>query len=88
MVTKVSYSEDPAWVLAEAKPFLASDPIRHNLILSLLHARVANPEPGRYWVAKEGDKAVGVIFQSPLNYPAVITPMDTGIILPVVCPPK
>jgi GNAT superfamily N-acetyltransferase len=84
MVIKVSFSEDPAWVLGEAKPFLASDPIRHNLILSLLHARVVHPEPGRYWVAKEGDKVVGVIFQSPLNYPAVITPMGTGIILAMV----
>ena len=100
MVTKVSFSEDPAWVMAEAKAFLASEPVRHNLILTLLHARVAHPEPGRYWVAKEGDDVVGVIFQSPLNRSAILTPMgseivsvmvdaitDTAVVLPGVLGP-
>jgi ribosomal protein S18 acetylase RimI-like enzyme len=84
MVIKISFSEDPAWVLSEAKAFLSSEPVLHNLILTLLHARVAHPEPGRYWVAKDGDKVVGVVFQSPLNYPAILTPMGSEIVSSMV----
>jgi hypothetical protein len=46
--------DDPAWVLAEAKVFLSSDPVLHNLILTLLHSSVAHREPGRYWLADRG----------------------------------
>ena len=59
MVTSVSFSEDPAWVLAEATAFLATEPAVHNLILTLLHARAAHAEPGRYWVAREDDAFSG-----------------------------
>jgi uncharacterized protein len=68
MAIEVVFGEDPGWVLRKAGAFLASDPVRHNLILTLLHARVAYPEPGRYWVARDGDTVVGVVFQSPLHF--------------------
>lgn len=74
MTVEVVFSEDPERVLSEAGAFLASDPVGHNLILTLLHARVAYPEPGRYWVARDGDAVVGVVFQSPLDFFASITP--------------
>jgi predicted GNAT family acetyltransferase len=75
MAIEVAFGEDPGWVLSEAGAFLASDPVRHNLILTLLHARVAYPEPGRYWVARDGGAVVGVAFQSPLDFFASLTPM-------------
>lgn len=97
MVVEVAYSEDPGRVLAEAKEFLAWDPVLHNLVLTLLHARVAYPEPGRYWLAKDGDRVVGVLFQSPLDFFASLTPtspeavaamvdavMEAGVALPGV----
>jgi len=97
MAVEVVFGEDPGRVLSEAGPFLASDPVRHNLILTLLHARVAYPEPGRYWMARDGGAAVGVAFQSPLDFFASVTPMradavaglveaivDAGVILPGV----
>ena len=80
MVIEVIYSEDPGWMLSEANTFLSSEPVLHNLILSLLHQRVEKPEPGRYWMAKEGDDVVGVVFQSPLDFFATITPMDFGAV--------
>jgi len=83
--------------LTEAQTALAGEPVRHNLILSLLHDRVARPEPGRYWIAAAGGRIAGVIFQSPLTYPAVLGPMgprvielmvdsiaDAGVVLPGV----
>ena len=72
----VRFLEDPADVLALAEGFLASDPVRHNIVLSLLRARVGAPEPGRYWVLLDGREACGVVFQSPLDFVATITPMD------------
>lgn len=76
MAITVAFSEDPAWVLSEAGSFLASEPVLHNVILTLLHERVAHHDPGRYWLAKDGGTVVGVVFQSPLNFAATLTPME------------
>jgi predicted GNAT family acetyltransferase len=84
MAVEVDFSEDPEWVLTEAAVFLASDPVLHNLILTLLHERLAYPEPGRYWLAKDGDTVVGVAFQSPLEFAATLTPMRPGAVSAVV----
>src|SRR5438105_2618077 len=48
MATEVLATGDPGLVLREAGAFLESDPVRHNVILWLLHGRVAVPAPGRY----------------------------------------
>jgi uncharacterized protein len=79
MDIKIEFEEDPGSILNKAGEFLASQPALHNLILTLLHARVAQPEPGRYWVAMEGDRAVGVVIQSPLTFAATLTPMDQRV---------
>src|SRR5215475_9346070 len=77
MELKVSFSEDPAFVLNGAGAFLASQPVLHNLILSILHARVAEKTPsGRYWMAIQRDDVVGVVIQSPLTFAATLTPME------------
>ena len=75
MPVLVERSDDPREVLDRAGRFLGSEPVLHNVILTLLHARVAHPEPGRYWIAADGDDVVGVVFQSPLDFPATLTPM-------------
>ena len=84
MPITVTVTDDPARVLAEAGAFLASEPVLHNVVLTLLHARVAHPEPGRSWVARDGGSAVGVVFQSPLTFPAVMTPMAGDVVAAVV----
>jgi GNAT superfamily N-acetyltransferase len=84
MAVEVVFVEDPGWVLSEAGTFLASNPVGHNLILTLLRTRVAYPEPGRYWVAKEEGVVVGVVFQSPLDFFASLTPMRAGAITALV----
>ena len=80
----IFFSEDPAWVLREAAQFLAARPVLHNMILSLLAARVAHPEPGRYWVATERDQTAGIVFQSPLTFPATLTPMEPSVVAALV----
>ena len=75
MATAVDATDDAARVLGQAGAFLTSDPIAHNLILTLLHDRVEHEEPGRYWVIAVDDVVAGVVFQSPLSFTATITPM-------------
>lgn len=84
MAIEVAFSKDPARVLTEARAFLASEPVHHNVILTLLRERVAHYEPGRYWVATDGDAVVGVVFQSPLNFAANLTPMDPEVVAVMV----
>jgi uncharacterized protein len=84
MAVEVVLSEDPGRALTEAGVFLSSDPVLHNLILTLLHERLAYPEPGKYWLAKDGDTVVGVAFQSPLDFAATLTPMRPEVVAAVV----
>jgi predicted GNAT family acetyltransferase len=84
MAVEVVSGEDPGWVLHEAGAFLASDPVQHNLILTLLHERVAYPEAGRYWVATDGGAVVGVAFQSPLDFLASLTPTSPEAVAALV----
>lgn len=80
MEIEVSFSDDASWVLNEANVFLSSEPVHHNLILSLLHTRIVDCGPGRYWVAKDNKEVVGVVVQSPLNSRAIVTPMESEIV--------
>jgi uncharacterized protein len=75
MAMDVEQTDDPASVLERAHDHLVGRPVHHNLILTLLHGRVARPEPGRYWLVCDGD-VVGVGFQSPVDYVATVTPMS------------
>jgi uncharacterized protein len=84
MELKVLFSEDPAFVLRRADKFLSSEPVLHNLILSILHSRIAQGDAGRYWIALHGEEAVGVVVQSPLEYPATLTPMEPRAVLAIV----
>jgi GNAT superfamily N-acetyltransferase len=84
MEPKVLLSEDPAFVLRSADEFLSAEPVLHNLILSILLSRVAQGDPGRYWIAFHGEKTVGVVVQSPLEYPATLTPMEPRAVAAMV----
>jgi uncharacterized protein len=72
MGINVLFSEDPAFVLNR-------QPVLHNLILTILHARVAQGDPGRYWMAVQREDTVGVVVQSPLTFPATLTPMEPPV---------
>jgi predicted GNAT family acetyltransferase len=84
MELRVLFSEDPALVISRADKFLASEPVLHNLVLSILHSRVAEGDPGRYWIVLHGEEAVGVALQSPLEYPATLTPMTSPAVRAMV----
>jgi uncharacterized protein len=70
----VELVDDPSVFLAATRPHLAASPARHNLILSLAHARIVHPVPGRYAWAHDRGGVVAVAFQSPLTFPLVLGP--------------
>lgn len=84
MSIAVHTSDDPTEVLDVGGTFLASDPVHHNLILTLLQTRVEHPEAGRYWMAVEDQGVIGVVFQSPLDHAATLTPMSRDAVRSVV----
>lgn len=63
---------------------MLSRPVLHNLILTLVDGRLTRHEPARYWVAFRGHQVVGVVFQSPLTYPATVVPMEPDVIAALV----
>ncbi|MBI2704699.1 MAG: GNAT family N-acetyltransferase [Actinobacteria bacterium] len=80
MVVTTSCTDDPAALLATAGDFLVADPVRHNLILTLLEQRMRHPEPGRYWLASSDGEVCGLAMQSPLDHAATMPPMPTDVV--------
>ena len=80
MGVQITSSDDPVWLRNKAYEFLVSQPVLHNMILTLLEARIACREDGRYWVATDGGTVAGVVLQSPLNYDANLTPMPREVV--------
>lgn len=69
----VAMGDDASAVLDEVGAFLRSDPVQHNFVLTLLEARAAHPEAGRYAWVLDGGEVVGVCLQSPPEFQAVVT---------------
>lgn len=84
MAIKTIFRDSASDFLAITEDFLLSQPILHNLILTILHARIDYPEPGRYWAAFEHDRVVGVVIQSPVTFPATLSPMSPAAAVALV----
>ena len=76
MSIEVSFTKDASLVLSEAGDFLTDDHARNNVMIVLLNERSRTGDAGRYWIAKKGDSVCGVVFQSPLNFSALVSPME------------
>lgn len=84
MAAAVRFSEHPRRVLDEAGPFLASDPVQHNLVLTLLTRCDATGGRGRFWIVDEDDRPCGIVFQWPTSFFATTTPMSRDATITVV----
>jgi len=80
MAVRVRFYEDVREFAAVAMEFLRSRAVLHNLILTLLDARLMRAEPGRYWLAWSGETVAGAVFQSPLLNAALVVPMEAEVI--------
>ena len=75
---RVDLHHDPTRVLALAAEFLGAEPVRHNLIATLLERCVRTGSEGRFWTAHDDERVVGITFQSPLHFFATMTPMPVA----------
>ncbi len=76
MSPSIEFTEDPSTVLEVAGAFLASEPVHHNLILSLLRQCEALGDRGQFWMVCDQSGVVGVVFRWPEHFFASITPMS------------
>jgi hypothetical protein len=79
---QVSHSTDARVALAARGPYLESEPVERNVMLTLLHDRVATGTEGRYWwvVDSESDAhggLAGFAIQTPLDMLAGISRMSS-----------
>jgi hypothetical protein len=81
---EVEAYDDATTFLGVATGFLESRPVEHNLILSLLHFGAGTGAPARYWLARDDGGPLGVAMQSPLDEPALVTPMPVPAVRAIV----
>lgn len=84
MNISVSFFGDAASFSAAAGEFLRSQPVTHNLILTLLHGQLKRSESGRYWLATRDGESVGVVVQSSPERSALLVPIDPDAIAALV----
>jgi predicted GNAT family acetyltransferase len=84
MRVEVTMTDSPDRLLEVGGTFLREDPVRHNVILTILGLRAARPEPGRYWTAHADGLVRGVALQSPTHFFATVTPMAPEIVTAMV----
>jgi predicted GNAT family acetyltransferase len=66
---------DAAAARERASAFLTADPIRHNLLLTILEQSIEHALGGTFWVVVEGPDVVGFALESPPGFGAVLAPM-------------
>jgi uncharacterized protein len=75
-----THRTDDAHAAWEAtRPFLERRPVDHTVPLSLLHDRMANARPGRYWWAERDGEVVGFALRTPHGYHASLVPMTNDV---------
>lgn len=83
MPVSTSFTDDPNEAFDVAAAFLRADPVRHNVICTLLDAAVAENTPVRFWWASIDDDVRGAVFQSPGPFPAVASTMEDAVVAPL-----
>jgi uncharacterized protein len=76
----VRCTDDPAAARRAGEAFLVSRPIEHNVILTILRRRIADPMPGRYCWVEDQNAVVGLALWSPLSFHSAITPMAALVV--------
>jgi hypothetical protein len=74
-MTSVAFTTDAAEAWERNRAFLEADPVRNNVVCTLLAQRSSASIPIRCWSVDHG----GVVFQSPDTFPAVLSTMSTEV---------
>ncbi len=83
MAVDVRFTTDPAEALARAGDRVQADPVRHNVMLTLLAARMAAGERIRFWWAEQDGAVLGVAFQSPESAPVLVGTLADAAVEPL-----
>jgi GNAT superfamily N-acetyltransferase len=65
--------------LERARSYLLADPVRHNLLLTILQHSIDLSLDGTYWVVVDGSEVVGFALESPPRMGAVLAPMPAAM---------
>jgi ribosomal protein S18 acetylase RimI-like enzyme len=79
MPISVEPTDDAAVVLAATGPYLRAEPVRHNLVATLLERWATEPGAGRCWIARDTGAVAGLAFRWPVHRPVVLTPMTVAV---------
>ena len=82
---RVHLATDAVAALAAAHAFLLAEPVRHNVLLSILEQRARRPEAARYWWVTDATGAtVGFALYSPLTFNVVVGSMAPEVVRALV----
>ncbi|MDH3707478.1 MAG: GNAT family N-acetyltransferase [Acidimicrobiia bacterium] len=81
---QVHHTDDAHRAARESAPFLHTDPVAHNVLLTVLAERQAAPAPGHYWWVRDADEVIGFAMQSPRTYAVGLAPADDEVIAALV----
>ncbi|MCG9127124.1 hypothetical protein JT359_05925 [Candidatus Poribacteria bacterium] len=73
----IKYTDDPEVLLNETKEYLNSDPLRNNLILTILDSTLKIQNNARYWYVKNNTNVVGVFVQPSIDSRGIISTIPT-----------
>jgi len=74
----VEATPDAAAAIARAGEYLASDPVRLNVIWSVMKQGADGGFPGRFWLLETDRDVAGIVMETPPGYLAGVAPMGRG----------
>lgn len=83
MTVSVRFTSDPSEALDRTRGYLQRDPVRHNVLCTLLSERVRHGEDIRYWWAVRGGEVLGAVFQSPVTAPVLVATLHGEAVEPL-----
>jgi len=73
---KIEFQTSPSDTFAATETYLRSDPVKLNLLVTILTNMIENGKQGRFWIVRnETDEIVGMGLQAPETRPMNITAM-------------
>lgn len=83
MTVDVRFTSDPNEALDRTRRYLHGDAVRHNVLCTLLAARIHHGEDIRYWWAVRDGQVLSAVFQSPVTAPALVATLQDDAVEPL-----
>lgn len=83
MSIRVHHTTDAAVADEAVGSFLHQDPVRHNVMCTLVSDRRRTTQPIRFWWAERSGRVCGALFQSPDTFPVLVSTLADEAIGPL-----